>query len=269
MIAAVLWLALQGGAPTVGDTLWLTRTVAVPAGRTLRAADWHPDDPIELLGPPRITARGDSADITYPVVIWRPGAVVAEVPGPVLLSAGGAVDSLPPQRIALRIASVLPAVPADSALAPQPRAGFVARGTRSVIPLLIALGLAGVLLAPLHWWWRRRGPVVPTGGLPAARLEPPVDRWADAGESRAVAATATARLRAAIALRVPSAHRGLDTAAIIDHLTADRPDWPLDALSSVLRSLDEARFGDGAVTDVLALAREAAALDPRLPGGTS
>lgn len=269
MIVAALWMAFQAGAPTVGDTLWLSRTVAVPAGRTLRAADWRPDDPIELLGPPRIVARGDSADIAYPVVVWRAGSLAVEVPGPLLLGAGGGVDSLSPQSINLRIASVLPPVPADSALAPQPRAGFVARGTRSIVPLLIALGLAGLILAPLHWWWRRRGPAAPPGAAPTLKSDPPIERWADAGESRAVAATVTTRLRSAIALRVPSAHRGLDTEAIIAQLAADRPDWPLPELSAVLRSLDEARFGDGTATDVLGLARLAAVLDPRLPGGAA
>lgn len=268
MIAAALWLLLQGGAPTVGDTIWLSRSVAVPAGRAVRAADWHPDDPVELLGPPRIIPRGDSTDIIYPVVVWRAGPQVVEVPGPLLLGAGGGVDSFPPQRITLHVASVLPPAPPDSNLSPQPRADFVARGTRSAIPVLVALTLAALILAPLHWWWRRRGPAQPTGTpRPSTRPEPPIERWAEAGEPRAVAATATSRLRAAIALRVPSAHRGLDTAAVVAQLAADRSDWPLSEVSRVLLSLDEARFGTRPVSDVLALARGALELEPRLPGG--
>ena len=102
------------------------------------------------------------------------------------------------------------------------------RGTRSVIPLLAGLAAAALVLAPLHWWWRRRGPAIPPAASPPPmRAEPPIERWADAGESRAVAATATARLRGAIAIRVPSAHRGLDTTAVVEQLRIDRPDWPL------------------------------------------
>jgi hypothetical protein len=266
MMTAAVWLMLQGGTPTVGDTIWLARTVAVPAGHTLRPADWRPDDPLELLGPPRVTERGDSTEIAYPVVVWRAGTQETEIPGPLLLGAGGGVDSLPAQRVTLQVASVLPLVPPDSALAPQPRAEFVPRGTRSVIPVLLALLAAALLLAPLHWWWRRRGPTAPPAPSPA-RPELPLERWADAGESRAVAASVTAGLRAAIALRVPSAHRALDTDALLAQLAADRADWPLDELRAVLRALDEARFGTESGSSMLELARDAQGLESRLAGG--
>jgi hypothetical protein len=267
MIAAAFWLALQVGPPTVGDTIWLARTVQVPPGRTVRAADWHPGDPVELLAPPRVTLRGDSADIVYPVVVWRVGSQAVEVPGPLLLGAGGGVDSLPPQRTTLRVASVLPKVPADSTLQPQPRADFVSRGAVSLIPLLAILAVALLLLAPLHWWWRRRGPVGTVGPpSPVGRVEPRLDRWAAAGEFRAVAASVSARMRAAIAVRAPAAHRGLETESLLAHLAADRPEWPLAELAVLLRSLDEARFGTGASPRVLELAKGAMELEPRLPG---
>ena len=269
MIAAAVWLMLQGGTPTVGDTIWVVHTVAVPAGRTLRAADWRPEDPVELLGPPRVTERGGSTEIAYPVVVWRAGTHEAEIPGPLLLGVGGGVDSLAPQRITLRIASVLPKVPPDSTLAPQPRAEFVPRGARSILPALLALAAAALLLAPLHWWWRRRGPAIPPGSSASVKREIPLDRWADAGELRAVAAAVTAGLRAAIALRVPSAHRGLDTDALLAQLAADRPEWPLDEVSVMLRSLDEARFGSEPAPGVLDLARDAERLESRLAGGAA
>ena len=166
---------------------------------------------------------------------------------------------------------MLPKAPPDSAIAPQPRADFVPRGERSVIPLLVgscsgrvaaraaALVVASARSAVIPWRRRSRSP----------RAEPPLERWTDAGEPRAVAATATSRLRSAIALRVPSAHRGLDTEALLVQLAADRPDWPLADVSGVLRSLDEARFGTRPASDVLALARSAAELEPRLPGGAA
>jgi len=167
-------------APTVGDTIWVARTVAVPAGATVRPADWSAPDAVGRLGPPRVTLRGDSATIAYPIVAWRAGQLTLEVPGPLLLRADSAVDSVAPAPVELWVASVLPPVPADSTLAPQPRAEFVPRPATSPVPLLILLGVAALLLVPLHWWWRRRGHPRPRPALPTAPADPPLERWADA-----------------------------------------------------------------------------------------
>src|SRR5215213_9011117 len=78
--------------PTVGDTIWVGRAVALPAGATLRPADWDAPEPIERLGPPRVTPRGDSADVSYPTVIWRTGHLAIELPGPLVLGARGTID---------------------------------------------------------------------------------------------------------------------------------------------------------------------------------
>lgn len=260
-------VAVQGAGiarPTVGDTIWLGRTVAVSPGATLRAADWDAPDPIERLGPPRVTPHGDSADVTYPIVVWRTGPLAVNLPGPLLLGAGGRVDSVPAQTVHLTIASVLPRAPIDSTIAPQPRADYVPRTSVSVLPLVVLLLLASLLLAPLHWWWRRRGsprarPVLPIGDDD----DPPLERWADAGESRAVAAVATGRLRSLIAARMPAAHAALDTEALLRAVDV-RADWPLAELGDVLRSLDEARFGDAGFPDAIGLARWADELAPRL-----
>jgi hypothetical protein len=208
--------------------------------------------------------HGDSADVAYPIVVWRTGPLTIQVPGPLLLGAGGRIDSVPPQAVTLNIASVLPAVPADSTLAPQPRADFVPRTSVSPVPVLILLAVAALLLGPLHWWWRRRGaprarPNLPTPGT----REPPLERWADAGESRAVASVAAGRLRSVIAERVPAAHAGLDTEDLL-RAVAGRTDWPLTELADLLRSLDEARFGQVAFPDSAGLARWADELAPRL-----
>ncbi len=253
------------GAPTVGDTIWVTRTVELPAGRIVRPADWRPEDPVELLAPARVTVRGGSADIAYPIVIWQTGEHTLEVPGPLVLAPEGAVDSLPPARITVEVGSVLPRGVAESTLSPQPRAGFVPLTDTSPVAPLLFLTLAVLLLLPLHWWWRRRGQPRPR---PLAALSAPaplpLERWADAGESRAVAAVATARLRAAIAAQLPGASPGLDTESLLEHVAAMRPDWPLAELGDVLRSLDEARFGDLSFPDAVGLARWADELEPRL-----
>src|SRR6185503_1511465 len=118
--AALAALLLQGPQPTVGDTIWLTRSVEVPSGHVVRAADWDPADPVELLGRPRVVVTGDSAEIAYSVVIWRPGPQLIELPGPLLLGPGRSVDSLSGERVRLEVRSVLPATGRDT-LSPQPR----------------------------------------------------------------------------------------------------------------------------------------------------
>jgi hypothetical protein len=258
--------AVQRAAPTVGDTIWVTRTVELPPGRTLRAADWEVADPVELLGPARVTVRGGSADVAYPLAVWRAGFHTVEMPGPLLLSPDGGVDSLRPEAFTLQVASVLPRAATDTSLRPQPRADFVPRTATTPVPLLLLLLLALLVLVPLHWWWRRRGqpgskPTTAEMGGPA---KPPLERWADAGESRAVAAAATSRLRAALAARLPGALPSLDTEAVLAHVAQARPDWPLGELAEVLRGLDQARFADGAMPDAMGLARWAADLEPRL-----
>jgi hypothetical protein len=123
-----------------------------------------------------------------------------------------------------------------------------------------------VLLLPLHLWWRRRGkPTRAPAPAPAAEaLEAPLSRWADAGEHRAVASLATAQLRAALADRLPAAHIGLDTERVLAELAAARPDWPLEDFGSVLRSLDDIRFGATGSSHALGLSRSSMALRERL-----
>lgn len=256
----------QGGTHTVGDTIWVTRTVDLPPGRSLRAADWEAADPVELLGPPRISLGPGSAEVAYPVAVWRTGDHTVEVPGPLLLAADGGVDSLASASVTLRVASVLPRPATDTTLRPQPPADFVPRPATTLVPLIALLVVAVALLAPLHWWWRRRG--TPRPKAPAQELggpvRPPLERWADAGEPRAVAAAATARLRLALASRLPAALPSLDTETVLAHVAQQRPDWPVAELSDLLRELDQARFGTGALPDAVVLARRAGELEPRL-----
>jgi hypothetical protein len=261
----LLALLVQSALPTVGDTIWVSRTVAVPPGHTVRPGEWEPADSIELLGPARVVLRGSQAVIAYPIVIWRPGAYSLAPPGPLLLGADGSVDSLASEPVELLVASVLPRVPPDSTLRPQPRAEFVPRAATTPIPLILLGTLAVLLLTPLHWWWRRRGR--PAGRIPRHDTDEPMaevlERWADAGEFRAVAAAAAVRVRAAIGHSLPAAHPALDTEAVLSHLAA-RADWPVAEIGDLLRSLDEARFGRTTFPDVIGLARWAAELEPKL-----
>jgi len=261
LLAALL--VLQGTLPTVGDTVWVGRTVRIPAGYTVRAGDWEPADPFQLLGRPRVVVSGDSASITYPLVVWRAGRHLVELPGALLLGPGGGVDSLPGQQTSVEVRSVLPA--ADTTLSPQPSASLVERHVVTLAPMLGLWAMTIVLLLPLHLWWRRRGKPNRTPA-PALHqgLEAPLSRWADAGEHRAVASLATAQLRAALAERLPAAHMGLDTERVLAEVAAARPEWPLEDFGSVLRSLDDVRFGAAPSAQALGLSHSSMALRERL-----
>jgi hypothetical protein len=262
-VFGLLWL-VQSTAATVGDTIWLSRAVRVPTGHVVRAADWEPEEPVELLGRAQIVSRGDSAQISYPVVLWRPGQHLIEVPGPLLLGSGGTVDSLASERVRVAVRSVLPAVPNDSVLQPQPRAAVVWRSETSPLPLIVLLSLGLVLLVPIHfWWWRRGTPMSSADPLPSLP-DPPLDRWADAGEYRAVAGFVTIRLRNLVAQRVAGAHQGLDTERLLAELAAARPTWPLEELGALLRKLDAARFGHAGASNVLQLSQTTLELSDRL-----
>lgn len=241
MLVAAALLLLQAPAPTVGDTVWVRHAVRLPAGYTARALDWSGNDTVQLLGPPLLRVRGDSAVVRYPVVAWRPGHWTVLVPAPVLISPAGGADSLPPLPVTITVASVLPDRPPGT-LTPAPAAEPVARATVSVRPLLGFAGGAIILLLPLHWWWRRRGKPIPepAAGPPASV---PVDRWAGAGETRTVLALAAARAREALA-RDPDA-------------TA--------AARALLAEADQVRFAPVPGEQALALYRRAQALSPR-PG---
>jgi hypothetical protein len=260
----VLLLALQGPA-TVGDTIWVNRTVPLPAGWTARAPAWDPDGAVELLGTPVIDLVGDSVTVRYPLVVWQPGDHPVEVPGPVLLSPQGDVDSVHMSRMTITVASVLPVVPEDSIIPPQPPAGIVPRPVASMIPLFVLWGMALMLVAPLHWWWRRRGKPAPLpNAADEAAPQPPVAQWAAAGESRAVTAAGAWELRRALADRVPDARVTLDTEACLAVVRASQPQWPLDELEAVLRGMDASRFAPLSERDALQLYERAITLKTRL-----
>ena len=240
MIALLALLLVQGRPPTVGDTIWVVRRVAVPAGHAVRAGAWDLTGDVELLGRPRITTANGIARIAWPLVVWTPGSHTVSVPGPLVLASDGSVDSLPPADTTLNVASVLPRNAQPNAIAPQPQAGIVHRRTVTWLPLLTLAGAALVLLAPLHWWWRRRGPRAVPPESPAAS-RPPLARWAEAGETRTVLAAAAARLRGAVAARLGESGDGLSTPAIAARLES-RPELPAREIAETLQALDDARF---------------------------
>jgi hypothetical protein len=225
---------LQAQAPQVGDTIWLTRSVAAD-GREVRAPAWQPEGAIEALGPGLVVQRGENVEVRYPAVGWLPGNHVVQVPGPVLVSPDGTTDTLPAQPVTITIASVLPDLPGDALPEPQPEAALVLRPERTPVPLILLLALSGLLLVPIHLFWRRRGPPPPPEAVPAGMKAPVLDagRWAAAGEMRAVLAVAGARLR-----RSAADAPGTEAAALLEELesAAYGPVPPADAPELVARA---------------------------------
>ena len=170
-------------------------------------ADWEPADPVELLGPPRVVTRGGSADIAYPVVIWRAGTAHPGGARPVAPRARTAGwTRCPPTRVTVQVASVLPPRPGFGAAAPAAGRLRPAVTDRSPLVPLVLLALAILLLLPLHWWWRRRGrPRPPAAGQAAA----PPSRRSSAGPTTARPGRWPRRPRcgsaAAVAAPLPSA----------------------------------------------------------------
>ena len=266
LVALLASLQQASQAPTVGDTIWLSRRIGVPPGAVVRPQPWNPTGDVEALGPARMQRRGDSVEVAYPAVVWRPGMHEVTVPGPLLLLDGGGVDSAPAYRATLSVASVLPRVQGDSTTIPvQPAVTTVRRPDRNPRPVMLFLFGAAALLAPLHWWWRRRG--VPPGREGARQVSrPPLARWAEAGEGRVALAVAATELRAVIARGVPDATPALETEECIAAVRTQRPGWPVDALATVLRTLDAARFRPGALRDAPTLLAETEQMIRRLEG---
>jgi hypothetical protein len=186
MIPMLLLLAQQAGAlPTVGDTVWISRSLSVPAGVTVRPRPITASAVAEPLGSPEVSLIEGQVRIRYPMVAWQPGRHAIEVPGAILVRSDGWSDTLPSSTATIEVGSVLPEVSRDS-LKPQAAVTPVERSRRSLVPVLL-LGLLSVgAVLPLSWWWGRRGVVTPrrrASGV-TGPTEPMLASWLEAGEYR-------------------------------------------------------------------------------------
>ena len=226
---------------TVGDTILIERIVGAPVGWRVRAGRLESIDAIEPLAEPLVEQHRDGWRVRYRLVAWVPGELVLPLPPLWLLGPDGRADSLAGGVARLDLRPVLP----DTATAPQPALQPFRVGRRSPMPLAAALLLSViVLLAGL--WSRRRGPRgVPRPPPPPEDPEVPDARWLAAGETRAVAARAGARLRSAIAHAVPEAHEGLSTTECLLVLEQARPGSPVPDLRDLLDELTETSFASG------------------------
>lgn len=249
MIALVALAALQGGLavspdrPTVGDTVWIAWTVPAPAGWRVRPSLLAGDATLTPLGEPIAMRTADGWVVRYPVALWTTGTVTVHLPALSRSGPDGSVDSLPGPTATVTVASVLPDTGKP---APRPALGPLRESRPTAWPVALAIAVAAGLLAG-GVMWRRRGPAKAMPATPS-RIPAPVPdaRWLAAGEPKAVAARAAARLRQAIG------HKG---AAGV----------PRDAVT-LLAQLERVEFAAAQGEDTADLARRAAALAREIGG---
>ena len=253
------WTAAPS-APTVGDTIWLTRLVPADAGWRVRPGRLDAARDLEPLGDAAVLRATGGWLVRYPVVVWTPGRHDVTLPPLWRLGPAGQADSVSGGVAAVQVRSVLP--PADSARRPDPKPALdpLARSDESALPVVGAGAVAGLALASGMLLRRRRPRKLPTARPIAAEPETPDARWLAAGEPKAVAARAAARLRAAVARAVPEAHPALSTAECLAAVAARAPALPLRDLRDVLTALDQVDFATAHGADVGALAQRASAL---------
>ncbi len=258
VVAAGRLAAGQGGgwsatpaAPTVGDTIWLERALAVPSGWQVRAGKLDATEAVEPLADPVVRRSPDGWVVRYAVVAWKPGAHKLALPPLWLLGPDGRADSTAGGTTSFSVTSVIP----DSLRQPSPQ-GLLAplrAAHRNSLPPLAALALAaGLLAAGVAARRRRPRAVEPPPPVPLER-EVPDTRWLAAGEPKAVAARAIWRLRAALARAIPEVHPALDTAECLQAVERVRPNAPLRELRDLLEQLDRVAFASAHGTDVAAL----------------
>jgi len=257
------WTAAPS-APTVGDTIWLTRLVPADPGWRVRPGRLDAARDLEPLGEAAVLRATGGWLVRYPVVVWTPGRHDVTLPPLWRLGPAGQADSISGGVASLQVRSVLP--PADSARRPDPKPALdpLARSDESALPVVGAGAVAGLALASGMLLRRRRPRKVATAGPTAAEPETPDARWLAAGEPKAVAARAAARLRAAVARAVPEAHPALSTAECLAVVAARAPALPLRDLRDVLTALDQVDFATAHGADVGALAQRARALAAKL-----
>lgn len=266
----IRWLALVGllqGAqtwsvlpphPTVGDTVILRRLLPGPPGVRVRPGPLSPSSLIEPLGEPRVERAGSALVLSYALAFFEVGEVSLPMPPAELIYADGTAESILGDTAKVRVASVLPAT--DTLPEPRPSLGPLARDRKSLGPA-VWLGLS-VMVAAGAWAFARgrprRRPVL--AAAEDGEVEPPLERWAAAGEVRAVATAAYQKLREAIERLEPRAARGIDPAAMLRELEELRPEWPHGEIAELIRELDRARFAPAVASDALALDEQVAEL---------
>jgi hypothetical protein len=172
--------------PTVGDTLTIIRRIAAPPGAVIDARAPLDSSVATLALPPVLSRERDSVRIAYTLAVWSAGHNDLVLPGPIVVSLTGQVDTLPDTHVALDVVSVLPSGQRATTIVPKHARPWIPQAAVSVLPFAVLLPIALIVAAVLQWWWRRPGLPAPVAvSIPVPLLtEARVEAWIAAGEAR-------------------------------------------------------------------------------------
>lgn len=255
------WVASPGSV-TVGDTVRLVRRVAAAPDVQARLRPLTATPALEPLSQPRAAYAEGDLTLLYTVALFEPGRHAIAMPPAELLYPDGRVETILGDTAWIQVTSVIPAE--DTLPLPRDAADPLIRNPSRVAPLLVLFVLALGAVAAWGVARQRTRPRPGPGDVAAGSVEPPIERWVAAGESRAVAAVTADRLREHISDIVPRAGRHLDTEECMHVLHDEVPEWPLRETGDVLRALERARFAPAVPSDVVELVERADRLKERL-----
>jgi len=185
MLAGLL-LLLQAGVPSVGDTVWVERTIANVGTAVLRPQPWSLGPLGQQLGPALVQLQTGGALVRYPMVFWYPGEHQLSMPGPVLVRRDGSSDTLAAAPVKVLIASVLPAGVSRTKLELRSARAPLPLESRTLLPLAVLVLVVLLATGLVALRWRRRGrPPGRRDPAPVAVSFAAFEQWAVNGEYRA------------------------------------------------------------------------------------
>ena len=247
---------------TVGDTVYLTRTLPASPQVRVRPQPLASTAVVEPLADPVVELLGDVLVLRYAVAVFEPGVQRIAMPQVELFYPDGNTETVLGDTALVRVRSVLP--PGDSvppprtSLAPLPRPRRSGTAAVMLVSLVVAGTGAWVIVR------KRVGPRPRPLEAIAPVVTAPLRAWVEAGELRAAAAALADQLRRTIAGLEPGAEAGLPTEALLAVLRRRCPGWPLAEIEDVLHALERARFAPAVPHDVLSLAEQVGMLTERL-----
>ena len=247
---------------TVGDTVYLTRTLPASPQVRVRPQPLASTAVVEPLADPVVELLGDVLVLRYAVAVFEPGVQRIAMPQVELFYPDGNTETVLGDTALVRVRSVLP--PGDSvppprtSLAPLPRPRRSGTAAVMLVSLVVAGTGAWVIVR------KRVGPRPRPLEAIAPAVTAPLRAWVEAGELRAAAAALADQLRRTIAGLEPGAEAGLPTEALLAVLRRRCPGWPLAEIEDVLHALERARFAPAVPHDVLSLAEQVGMLTERL-----
>ncbi|MFQ5550676.1 MAG: hypothetical protein ACE5FJ_05515 [Gemmatimonadales bacterium] len=252
-VQEVSWTA-SPAAVTIGDSVWVTTTFALDPEERMRIGVPDPSSNSVVLERPEWTRGPNGATVQFVVALFDLGDVTLGTPPIELLTPDGSVRTLGPSAVHVTVASVIPA--ADSTPALRPGFDPIPRPVTRAEPFVFLL-LTTCFIAYVWWSLRsRRHPRPLADALPASRIGAPLTRWADLGETRAVASVANSRLRSFLAERTSQASNSLTTAECMEVLRNFGEDLPVREIEELLRALDNVSFAPAVASDVLRIAEQ-------------